>query len=58
MPDYKKGKIYKLISKHTNKIYVGSTTLDLNIRLHKHRTNYKCGDGCNSAKKIMKYDEK
>jgi predicted GIY-YIG superfamily endonuclease len=33
---YQRGKIYKIISKHTNKIYIGSTIQKLNERLSGH----------------------
>ena len=39
---YQFGKIYKLTSEHTNKIYVGSTCQELlNVRLKQHTYNYK-----------------
>ena len=42
MPNYQNGKIYKIISQHTDKCYVGSTTLKyLSLRLTKHRVSYK-----------------
>ena len=38
MPDYKQGKIYKIISNQTNLVYVGSTAMPrLSIRMAKHR---------------------
>lgn len=41
MPDYGKGKIYKIISPQTKKIYVGSTCLGhLSRRLAKHKYSY------------------
>lgn len=39
--DYKNGKIYKITSPHTDKIYIGSTIQPLEIRLSKHRHDYK-----------------
>jgi len=39
--DYKNGKIYKITSPHTDKIYIGSTKQPLNVRLTKHRHDYK-----------------
>ena len=39
--DYSKGKIYKLVSKHTDKFYIGSTTQALKYRLSKHYSDYK-----------------
>ena len=42
MINYKYGKIYKITSEHTNKIYVGSTCKKLlSQRLTFHRKNYK-----------------
>ena len=39
MPDYSKGKIYKLfIEDEPNKVYIGSTTLPLEVRLYYHTT--------------------
>ena len=32
MPDYSKSKIYKLVSNHTNDIYIGSTCQSLSMR--------------------------
>lgn len=41
MTKYENGKIYKIISLHTNKIYIGSTTeFYLSNRLSGHRTQY------------------
>ena len=39
--DYKNGKIYKIVSDHTDKIYIGSTCQPLNKRIGQHRANYK-----------------
>ena len=33
MPDYQKGKIYKIISNETDDVYIGSTTQSLSLRL-------------------------
>jgi hypothetical protein len=39
---YQRGKIYKIISPHTDKIYIGSTVeIYLSKRLQKHKSNYK-----------------
>jgi hypothetical protein len=38
--DYKNGKIYKLWSPNTDKVYIGSTTQPLFKRLSKHKWNY------------------
>jgi hypothetical protein len=41
MPNYQKGKIYKIYSNNTDKIYYGSTTERLSQRLAKHRCGFK-----------------
>ena len=41
MPDYTKGKIYKIVCNATGKIYVGSTTQQLCVRIAGHRAGYK-----------------
>jgi len=38
--DYSNGKIYKIASAFTNKIYIGSTTGSLDYRMYKHRQDY------------------
>ena len=44
MVNYQKSKIYKIISPHTDKCYVGSTTKDrLSNRLAGHRSDLKTG---------------
>ena len=40
MPDYSKGKIYKLCSNQTDQIYIGSTTQELSKRFQSHKGNY------------------
>ncbi len=37
MPDYKNGKIYKIISDCTDKVYIGSTIQKLSCRMTSHR---------------------
>tara|TARA_R110000868_G_scaffold71798_6_gene209895 strand:- start:69 stop:605 length:537 start_codon:yes stop_codon:yes gene_type:complete len=39
--DYKNGRIYKLISDATDKVYIGSTTQPLSKRLSLHKYDYK-----------------
>jgi len=39
MPNYKNGKIYKIISKDSNLVYIGSTTSSLKKRMNEHRCN-------------------
>ena len=54
MPNYQNGKIYKIISQHTDKCYVGSTTLKyLSTRLAKHRGDYKKNSGGVTSKYIL-----
>jgi len=38
---YNKSYIYKIISPHINKIYIGSTTKNIKTRLKKHILQYK-----------------
>jgi uncharacterized protein YaiL (DUF2058 family) len=38
---YNNGKIYKLVSNHTDKIYIGSTIQNLSSRMTGHRSKYK-----------------
>ena len=40
MNKYNNGKIYKLVSDQTNEIYIGSTTVSLNIRIRRHNDHY------------------
>ena len=55
MPDYELGKIYKITSPHTDKIYIGSTCeKHLSNRLAGHKSQYKCmvkftAMGCSSG---------
>jgi hypothetical protein len=56
MPDYQQGKIYKIISPHTDKIYIGSTTKQyLSQRLVKHKDSFKCWQN-DKANKVMSYE--
>jgi len=41
MPDYEKGKIYKLWSPQGNEIYIGSTTQSLAVRKAQHKRSLK-----------------
>ena len=56
MSDYKNGKIYKLTSKQTDKIYVGSTIRTLNRRMMGHRTHITNGSNLTSIE-ILKNDD-
>lgn len=53
MPDYQKGKIYKIISDHTEKCYVGSTCQTLPNRMKSHRSDIKG----TTASQIMCFDD-
>ena len=61
MPDYSKGKIYKLVSNHTDDIYIGSTCDLLPKRLYQHKhsyESYKYGKrNYISSFEICKYDD-
>lgn len=58
MPDYSKGKIYKIVCKSSDKVYVGSTTQTLEDRLKRHEAAYKsCSEdpkGFRSSFEILK----
>ena len=41
MVNYSDGKIYKISSSENEEVYIGSTCETLNIRLSKHKANYK-----------------
>jgi hypothetical protein len=41
MPDYKQGKIYKIVCNVTGSVYIGSTIQSLSMRLAGHRKDYK-----------------
>jgi hypothetical protein len=61
-PDYSKGKIYRIASERTTKIYVGSTTQPLLKRFSAHRSSHKRfvtglqWNGC-TASEILKYGD-
>jgi alpha-galactosidase/6-phospho-beta-glucosidase family protein len=40
MSDYSKGKIYKIVNNLNDECYVGSTTLTINMRFNKHKSDY------------------
>lgn len=41
MVNYENGKIYKITSPNTDKVYIGSTCIDLDKRLRRHINDYK-----------------
>tara|TARA_R110002096_G_scaffold362183_1_gene555287 strand:+ start:225 stop:848 length:624 start_codon:yes stop_codon:yes gene_type:complete len=53
MPDYQKGKIYKLVSDHTDEIYIGSTIQKLCKRLSKHASDFRKGINACTSKKVF-----
>jgi hypothetical protein len=54
MPDYQKGKIYKLWSPQGNEIYIGSTVNSLAKRLSHHKSHH---NPCNSKYLFENYDD-
>jgi len=52
MPNYKNGKIYKIVCNTTGKVYIGSTTVLLCKRLACHVNDYKRGK-CITSKEIL-----
>ncbi len=56
MNKYQNGKIYKITSKQTDDVYIGSTTQSLYKRLIAHKTKYKT-KGKISSGELMKYDD-
>ena len=63
MSDYSQGKIYMLTSEQTPEVYIGSTKETLEIRLTKHKSDYKGWFGGNpiysykTSYEIIKYDD-
>jgi len=55
MPDYSKGKIYKLWSPSKNLVYYGSTTQTLSRRLSKHKSSYKAYNNDNNKQHCSSY---
>lgn len=53
MPDYQKGKIYKLVSDHTDEIYIGSTIQKLCARLGGHACGFRKGIIKCTSKKLF-----
>ena len=54
--NYKKSKIYKLVSSQTDKIYIGSTTKTLAQRLAHHKYDYKINHQI-SSKDLLMFDD-
>jgi hypothetical protein len=61
MTNYKNGKIYKLVSFNTERVYIGSTCEKLSVRKAKHKSHYKQyfnGKGQRiTSFEIVKYDD-
>ncbi len=61
MCDYSKSKIYKISSKKTDKVYIGSTTSSLGIRFSLHKYHYKLflqnKKSYISSFELLKYDD-
>lgn len=55
MKDYSKTKIYKIVSKQTDEIYVGSTIQTLSARMSKHRSDFKNGTVSSSC--VLQYSD-
>ena len=53
MPDYQKSKIYKLVSDHTDEIYIGSTIQKLCYRLSGHASDFRKGKNKCTSKKLF-----
>ena len=51
------GKIYKITSPHTDKIYIGSTICSLHQRLYIHRYNHKHKVDKTTSSKILEYGD-
>ena len=50
------GKIYSIVSKETEMIYIGSTTLTLELRFAIHKNDMKRGKNCSSIE-MLKYPD-
>ena len=58
MPNYQNGKIYKIVSFQTDKVYVGSTTQSLSKRMVDHKSMCKTRpDKGTTSKQILAYDD-
>ena len=54
MPNYKHGKIYKIVNDIDDFIYIGSTCLALNMRMIYHRKRAKKNNNANLYKHMVK----
>jgi hypothetical protein len=55
MPDYQKGKIYKIWSPSKNLVYYGSTIETISARLAKHKSQYKAYTNDNAKLYVSSY---
>jgi hypothetical protein len=58
MVNYQNGKIYKIVSNHTDKVYYGSTANTLHQRMGLHRSKYNTGTLECSSREIMVYPDR
>ena len=49
--------IYKIVSKQTNKIYIGSTTQKLNKRFIRHKSDYKLQKNKIGSFEVLQFDD-
>ncbi len=57
MPDYSKGKIYKIVSEHTDLCYIGSTTNSLKHRFTNHKAKFNKPECDITSKEILKFSD-
>ena len=57
MPNYENSKIYKLVSPHTDEIYIGSTTQKLCNRMGQHLRDFKIGKNKCTCVKLLELGE-
>ena len=57
MPNYQNGKIYKLVSNLTDKIYIGSTSQSLSQRMGGHIKDYKFKNKYVSSSILIEYGD-
>ena len=54
---YDNGKIYKITSKQTDKIYIGSTIRSLTTRINEHKSRFNKTKNVCISREILKYDD-
>jgi hypothetical protein len=55
MPNYKNGKVYKIVDVNEEMVYIGSTTRQLGHRMAGHRSDFKRNQYCSSSILFNKY---